>query len=259
MPGQPQRPAVERDEEVHAVHAQRDEVDVGDPDDVDDAEDQIEAEGEEGEHAAEQDAVDHRLEQEDGVDHDSEPHVRFPDEVLLGEVGGPALHLGAAHLEEIGPVHELQHLAHVLLHDQDGVALLAHAADQVEEPEHHDRRQAHGRLVEQDQLGARHEGAAHREHLLLAAREAARSLALALGQHGKERVHALEALAVVRPRRGQERAHLQIVGHGELREEPPALGHVRDAVGDDVIRRMPGQLHALEGDVARARRDQARR
>src|SRR5678815_1745971 len=101
-----------------------------------------------------------------------EAHVGFADEVLPREIGGPALHHDAAHLQQIRAVHDLEHLAHVLLHDQDGIALLAHAADQVEEPEHHDRCQAHGRLVEQDELGARHEGAAQREHLLLAAREA---------------------------------------------------------------------------------------
>src|SRR6266545_2961716 len=78
-----------------------------------------------------------------------EPHVRLADEVLLAELGGEALHLDPAHLEQVGAIHELQDLADVLLDDQDGVALLAHPADEIEEAEHHDRRQAHGGLVEE--------------------------------------------------------------------------------------------------------------
>ena len=55
-------------EEVDPVHAQHDEVHVHDPDDVEHAEDQVEPEREEREDAAEQDAVQRGLEEEDGVD-----------------------------------------------------------------------------------------------------------------------------------------------------------------------------------------------
>ncbi len=72
-PGEPERPAVAADQEVDGVHAERDQVHVGDPHDVDDAEDQVEPEGQEREDAAEQDAVDHRLHQEDRIDHAPEP------------------------------------------------------------------------------------------------------------------------------------------------------------------------------------------
>ena len=90
-----------------------------------------------------------------------------------------------------------------------------------------------------------------REHLLLAAREAARALGRPLGEHREERVDALEALAVARARGGQVRAHLEVVGHGELREEPAALGHVGDAVGHDVVRGLAGERGALEGERRR--------
>src|SRR5262245_17792712 len=52
-----------------------------------------------------------------------DPHVGLAHEVLLGEVAGPPFHLDAAHLEHVRAVHELQYLAHVLLHHQDRVAL----------------------------------------------------------------------------------------------------------------------------------------
>src|SRR5262249_35399853 len=149
-------------------------------------------------------------------------------------------------------------LAHVLLDDEDRVPLLADAADQVEQAEHHDRGQPHRRLVEQDELGARHEGAPHREHLLLAAREAARPLAGALGEDGEEAVHALDALREAGPRRRQERAHLEVLGDAQLGEEAPALRHVGDAVGHDLVGRAPGQLGALERDAAGPRGDEPR-
>src|SRR6185312_8753648 len=69
---EPERPAP-RDQEVDRVHAERDQIHVGDPDDVDDAEDEVEAEGEQGQHPAEQDAVDHRLQEEDRIEHAQSP------------------------------------------------------------------------------------------------------------------------------------------------------------------------------------------
>src|SRR5262249_32895076 len=65
---QPDRHAVDGVEEVHPVHTEHDELGVADPDDVDDAEDQVEAEREQRQHAAEQETVDHRLEQIDVED-----------------------------------------------------------------------------------------------------------------------------------------------------------------------------------------------
>src|SRR6266545_5031440 len=63
----------------------------------------------------------------------SDAHVRFADEVLLGELRGPAFHLDPPDFQQVRAVHQLEHLAHVLLDDEDGVALLTHAPDQVED------------------------------------------------------------------------------------------------------------------------------
>src|SRR6266478_10120500 len=161
---------------------------------------------------------------------DSYAEVGLAHEVLLRELVRPALHFDAPDLEQVRPVHELEHLANVLLDHEDRVALFAHAADQVEDAEDHHGGEAQGRLVEQDDLGARHDGAPEGQHLLLAARHAPRALVLALGEDGKERVDALQALAVVGARRRQEGAHLEIVRDGEAGEEAAPFGHVRDSV-----------------------------
>src|SRR2546425_1398610 len=134
----------------------------------------------------------------------SDAKVGLADEVLLRELVRPALHLDAADLQQVGPIHELEHLANVLLDHEDRVALFAHATDQVEDAQHHHGGEAQGGLVEQDDLGARHDGAPEGQHLLLAARHAPRALVLALGEDGKERVDALQALAVVGAGRRQE-------------------------------------------------------
>ena len=106
-----------------------------------------------------------------------------------------------ARLEQVRAVDQLEDLPDVLLDHEDRVALFAHAADQVEDAEDHHGGEAEGRLVEQDDLGTRHDGAPEGQHLLLAARHAPRALVLALGEDGKERVDALQALPVMATRR----------------------------------------------------------
>ena len=62
--GQPE----DLDQVVHAVHADHHQLGVADPGHVDDAEDQVQPERQQRQHAAEQDAVDHRFEQVDVED-----------------------------------------------------------------------------------------------------------------------------------------------------------------------------------------------
>ena len=66
--GGPVRQAIDLHQEIHAVHADHDELGIADPGDVDDAEDQVQPERQQRQHAAEQDAVDHGLQQVDVED-----------------------------------------------------------------------------------------------------------------------------------------------------------------------------------------------
>ena len=72
---------------VDRVHAEHDQVHVDDPHDVDDAEDEVQAEGEEGQDAAQQDAVDRGLGQEDRVDH--RPTYAFRTNSLRSAAAAP--------------------------------------------------------------------------------------------------------------------------------------------------------------------------
>ena len=111
--------------------------------------------------------------------------------------------------------------------------------DDVEDLLDEERREAHRRLVHAQQPGARHQRAADRHHLLLAARERPRLLLLPLGEPREQRVDAVEVtvdgllIVAVLP---LERPHEQVLEHGHSREEATALRRLRDAALDDVVR-----------------------
>ncbi|KAG1240333.1 hypothetical protein G6F68_017765 [Rhizopus microsporus] len=92
----------------------------------------------------------------------------------------------------------LQRQARVLLDQQDRDAFAGDGAHHLEDLLDHQRRQAHRRLVQQQQLGARDHRAAHRHHLLLAAGQGARRLLAAFGQAREQREDAVGVLADLR-------------------------------------------------------------
>ena len=108
-----------------------------------------------------------------------------------------------ADLEHVGPVGALQGLGGVLLDEQDRGALAVDLGDDVEDLGDQHRRQAHRRLVEEEHLGLGHQRPADGEHLLLAAREGAAGLALALEEPGEQLEDPLELAGVVLAARGR--------------------------------------------------------
>ena len=139
--------------------------------------------------------------------------------------------------------------------DALGVDLL----DDGEDLLHQDRRQAHRGLVEQQQLGPRHQAAADGQHLLLAARKRAAKLVQAFLQAREALEDSLHALADLRRIVTGERAHLQVLLHGQRGEDLAPLRHVNDAAADDLLGRQHRQLLAAQHDAARARPQQTRR
>src|SRR5258708_4641619 len=88
-------------------------------------------------------------------------------------------------LEHIAAVGDLERLRRVLLDQEDGDALRVDLAHDLEDRLDEDRREAERRLVEHQELRLRHERAADREHLLLAAGERAREPRDALLEAGR--------------------------------------------------------------------------
>ena len=134
-----------------------------------------------------------------------------------------------AGLEQIGAIDHLQHLLHVLLDDQHREPAGADTFHQLEHLLHHDRRQTRRRLVEQQQFRIRHQRAADRAHLLLAARHGAGHLAAPLLHARKQVEHEFQPLGIFGARARHVGAHLQIVVDGEPRKQPAVLRHMGDA------------------------------
>jgi hypothetical protein len=144
----------------------------------------------------------------------------------------------------------------LLLDQQDGDPAARDLGQEVADQADQHGGQALGRLVDHDQLGVAHEGAADGQHLLLAAGEhAARGVGpLAKGREEPEGV--LERPAGRRAR-GLRAAGLhpqdQVLADGQTGEDVPVLRHVAEASAGDRVRGEPGQLLPLEPDRAAGR------
>ena len=119
-------------------------------------------------------------------------------------------------------------------------------------------REPHRGLVHQQQPRPRHQRAAHRDHLLLAARERAGELARAARRRaGRARRRARS------PRRSpplaQVGAHLEVLEHRHRREQAAVLGHDRDpACGSGAGRRRSLTSSPANQHAAAARAHDAR-
>ena len=121
----------------------------------------------------------------------------------------------------------------VLLHHKDRRALRVDGRYQLEHPVYIQRRQTHRRFVHADQLRPAHKGARHRDHLLFAAGQCARSLGDPFGDAREEFQHPF----IILPDRGLVAAaigaHQQVLAHGHRREQTPRFRHRGDAEADD--------------------------
>src|SRR5262249_15344231 len=103
---------------------------------------------------------------------------------------------------------------------------------------------------EQDQVRLAHQAAGDREHLLLAARERARGLALALGELREQREDALEVVGKPRASARDRGAYLEILAYGHAGKDLPPLLHLRDAEVADAMTGRAEDAHAFELDRA---------
>src|SRR5437667_1210019 len=128
----------------------------------------------------------------------------------------------AARLEDIAAVAQLESLDHALLDEEDREAAgLADTIDGLEDLLDDARPEALRGLVEQQEIGLRHEAAAEREHLLLAAGEGSGELLAPLAEDGEYGEHGLQAFPALPARGAAVRAELEILPHAERGEDPP--------------------------------------
>src|SRR4051794_41391895 len=108
--------------------------------------------------------------------------VGLAEILVLAELGGRAGEDEPPGGQHVAAVCDRERDVRVLLDDEHRDAGLVHLLDDLERTLDEDRREAHRRLVHQQQLRLRHQRPTHRHHLLLAARERASELAAALVQ-----------------------------------------------------------------------------
>src|SRR6058998_3478547 len=180
-----------------------------------------------------------------------EPQVELLDVLVLADRPGVAVEDDAPVLHHVAVLREPERHRGVLLREQDSDARLAvHATDDLEDLVHQHRRQPHRGLVEQHELGPRHERAADRHHLLLAARDVAGLDLAPLRQPGKVAIHELELplrRVAVLPRVA---AREEVLLDREVLEDVPALHHLDDSTLDDLGRVLPVDRQCLELDRA---------
>src|SRR6266568_796250 len=173
--------------------------------------------------------------------------IELLDVVLLEQAVAGVLHDDAADLQDVAVVGHVQRHVGVLLHEEDGHPPLAvDPDDDIENLLHELGRQPQRRLVQQHHLRPRHERPADRQHLLLAAREAAGALAGPGAEHREVVVDRLQVpgnVAGVAPREG---AHAEVLMNREERKDLAPLGHVRQAEPRHLVRVHPLDQAALQ-------------
>src|SRR6266566_872281 len=159
----------------------------------------------------------------------------------------------ASRREDVATIGDRQCHVRILLDDEHRDAGLMHLLDDLEAPFDQDRRQAHRRLVHQQQLRACHQRATHRNHLLLAPGQSAGELAASFVQEREERVDPLEVLLASFRVPDEIRTHLEVLQHRHRPEEPAVLGNDRHPLPDPVARVAAGHFLAPKFDGAVAR------
>src|SRR3954471_3049991 len=165
-----------------------------------------------------------------GFESDSEILV---DPAHVGLQLGPGDHVNDPPvLDDVVPVGHGLGEPEILLHQQDGEALLLQPRNGAADLLHDHRREALGRLVEQEKPRPRAQDAADGEHLLLAAGELGALAPQALAQVGKE----LENLLQRKPAWRHLRRQHQVLLYVEAREDAALLRADRYAEPGDGVR-----------------------
>src|SRR5918995_2224709 len=162
--------------------------------------------------------------------------VRFADRGVLAQLRGRGGVHDRARLKDVAAGGDLERHVRVLLDEQERGALLVDLADDLEDPLYEQGRETHRGLVEEQEFGAAHEGAADGEHLLLAAAHGASLLLRALFEAREELEDAIHVLPYPGAVVSVVRAHLQVLEDGHAEEDLAPLRALGDALADHVVR-----------------------
>ena len=162
------------------------------------------------------------------------------------QLRGRAVADDASILQEIATAGDGEPLPGVLLHQQHADAQLLDARQRLEQLLAHERREAQRRLIQQQDVGVRHQRAADGNHLPLATAHGAGELAQALGETRKQGEHALQVLRFPRMGPRRESAEPQIFAHREIGEDAAVFRHEREPGLDHLVRLQGGDVGTAE-------------
>ena len=120
----------------------------------------------------------------------------------------------------------------------------------------HQRRQALGRLVQDEEPRVGHQRPGDREHLLLAARELVTHVVEPDRQRGKQAQHPVEGPGILPPPPVGRRRH-EVLPDREVGKDLAPLGHEPEADLRHAVRRPPVDRPAVEANLPGERRDDA--
>src|SRR2546428_340751 len=183
----------------------------------------------------------------------------MPTYILLSkltEAGRKTVKKKPARTKEVNK--EIEAMGGKVLAQQDRHAARVDAGKVLEDRRHDDGGEPERGLVEQEEPRPRHQGAADRRHLLLAARERAGELPPPLREAREELQDARKGLWPPPAALGRAGAQLEVLPHGHRGEELAPLRDVGDPAGDDGGGREPADPGPVPVPRARNRRADAR-
>ena len=195
--------------------------------------------------------------------HSREAQVELLDVLVLADGLPIAVEHDPAVLHHVRVVGEAEGDGRVLLGEEHGHALLVvQAAHDLEDLLHEHGGEAHGRLVQEHELGVGHEGPPDGHHLLLASGDVARPDSAPLAEAREVLVHPLE-IPLERVSVTRVGARQEVLLHGQVLEDVPAFHHLHDAAPDDLRRvfsldGLPEKLDAALAHVSPLRPQQSR-
>src|ERR1700690_1509072 len=124
------------------------------------------------------------------------------------------------------------------------------------DPLDHDRGQAEGDFIEENQAWIAHQRPADREHLLLASGKGCAWPPTKLRELGKQVVDPFQPFLDGPP--ADRSRDLEVLLDAQVAEDTPAFHTVRDAERADFVRRKAGHVDSVRNDAARIGADNAR-
>src|SRR6266545_1301881 len=193
-----------------------------------------------------------------------EPEVELLDVLVLADGRAVAVEHDPAGFHDVGVLCGAERHRGVLLGQQHGDPLIAiQPRDDLVDLRDQHRRQPHGRLVQQHELGMGHEGAADGQHLLLAARDVAGLAVATLLEPSEVPVDHLKVAlerGTIAPRVG---AGQQVLLHRQVLEDVPPFHDLHDPAPDhfgrtELVDRLSLELDAAFRHVSTLGSEQAR-